>query len=137
MWTSIKLPRPYPRHPWCCANLNHVAPWSCHRHKDTTHGMFSTQYMDQYQPPRATLQESMVLCKHKLCGTMVIPQTHRHHTWHVHTDLPWLHSKSPWCYANINCIAPWSYHRHIDTTHGMFTQTCHGYSPSVHGVVQT
>jgi hypothetical protein len=80
---STELPWLQPKYPWCSANLNNVAPWSGHRHKDTTHGMFPTQNMDQYQPPRATLQESMVLCKHKWCSTMVIPQAHRRHTQHV------------------------------------------------------
>jgi hypothetical protein len=42
-WTSIKLPWLHNKCPWCCVNMNNVAPWPCPRHKDTTHGMFHPQ----------------------------------------------------------------------------------------------
>jgi hypothetical protein len=88
------------------ANINQLAPWSCHRYVDTTHCWVPTVKM---------LRTTVMLSP---CG---------YHPWMV----PTLKSLGPWsCHRHVEtahgwvptvkCLGPWSCHRHVDTIRGWY-----------------
>jgi hypothetical protein len=156
MLCSMDLPWLHTKCPWHCASLNYVAPRN--RHTDTAHSMF-------HRPPMAALQVSMVSCEPKPCSTVAMPQAQRQHTWHVPQTshaytlrVSMVSCKPQPCSTMVVKQAQRHHPQHVprmsmvsckpepSSTMAMphaqkqHTQsvpwTSHGYSPSVHGVMQ-